>query len=366
MSDDNMRKVTPMSEQGNFSKGARFLVAAAALVIIIGGINQAQSALVSSLVAGFLAVIGMSPLKWLKRKNIPSAAAVLIVMAGMIAVLLLFGGLLGVSLGNFSASMPSYQQRIHEQTSGLQELLAKRGIAITDKEMLEYLNPAAVMKLFVGMLGGLGAALSNIVLILLTVMFILLEGSSFPVKLRVVLGNPRQRFPQFTKFADDLQRYIIVKTLLSLSAGVLIGIWLTALGVGSPVLWGFLAFMLLYIPHVGSIIAGIPAVSLTLVQFGPGRAALVAAGYVAVNFILGNVVEPKLMGRQFSLSTLVVFLSLIFWGNMLGLIGAVLCVPFTMTLKFLCENSERTKWIAVLLGPAAPVEVMEPCGEVSA
>jgi predicted PurR-regulated permease PerM len=113
--------------------------------------------------------------------------------------------------------------------------------------------------------------------------------------------------------------------------------------------------MLLYIPHVGSIIAGIPAVSLTLVQLGVGRAALVAAGYVAVNFILGNVVEPRLMGRTFKLSTLVVFLSLIFWGNMLGLIGAVLCIPFTMTLKFLCENNKSARWIAILIGPETPI-----------
>ncbi|OGS32603.1 MAG: hypothetical protein A2218_01820 [Elusimicrobia bacterium RIFOXYA2_FULL_53_38] len=345
-----------MAEQSNFQGGTRFLVIAAALVIIIGGINQAQSALASSLVAVFLAVLGTPSVLWLERKRISSVAAVLIVVAGIIAILLLSGGLVGISLNSFSASLPSYQERMREESLVLQAMLAKRGISVTDKVLLEYLNPASVMKLFVDMLGGLGSVLSNIVLILLTVMFILLEASSFPVKLCAVLGDPQQAFPQFTKFVNDIKRYIIVKTLLSLAAGILIGIWLTILGVGSPVLWGFLAFMLLYIPHVGSIIAGIPAVSLTLVQFGIGRAVLVAAGYVAVNFILGNVVEPKLMGRQFSLSTLVVFLSLIFWGNMLGLIGAVLCVPFTMTLKFICENNESTRWIAVLLGPAVPAE----------
>jgi predicted PurR-regulated permease PerM len=147
---------------------------------------------------------------------------------------------------------------------------------------------------------------------------------------------------------------MIVQTALNLTAGVLIGIWLAVIGVGSPVLWGFLAFMLLYIPHLGSIIAAIPAVSLTLVQFGLGRAALVGAGYVCIAFMLGNVVQPKLMGRTFNISALVVFLSLIFWGRMLGLIGAALCIPFTMTLKFVCENNESTRWIAVLIGPAVP------------
>ncbi len=354
-----------MAEQCNFPSGTRFLLIAAALVVIIWGLNQAQSALASSLVAVFLAVLGTPAVQWLERKRVPSVAAVLLVLAGIISVLLVAGGVVGSSLGGFSASLPSYQQRIQEQASALQALLANRGIQVTDKALLEYLNPAAAMKLAVDLLGGLGAALANIVLILLTVLFILLEASGFPSKLRAVLGDPRQIFPEFTGFVDDIQRYMVVTTGLNLAAGVLIGLWLTILGVDSPVLWGFLAFLLLYIPHVGSIIAAIPAVSLTLVQFGLGRAALAAGGYVAVEFILGNVVQPKLMGYKFRLSTLVVFLSLIFWGRMLGLIGAVLCVPFTMALKFACEHHECTRWIAVLLGPAIPAGRASPMHPVT-
>ncbi len=352
-----------MTEQNNCPSGTRLLVIAAALVVIIWGINQAQSALVSSLVAVFLAVLGTPLVQRLERKRFPSVAAVLIVLSGMLVILLAVGGLVGTSLSGFSDSLPSYQQRIQEQAAAMAAMLANKGLHVTDKVLLEYLNPAAVMKLFVGMLGGLGAVVSNIVLILLTVMFILLEASSFPIKLRAVLGDPRQRFPEFTKFADDLQRYMIVATCLNLTAGGLIGIWLAILGVGSPVLWGFLAFMLLYIPHVGSIIAAIPAVSLTLVQFGIGRAALVAAGYVAIAFTIGNVIQPKLMGRKLCLSTLVVFLSLIFWGRMLGLLGAALCIPFTLTLKFACESHKSTQWIAVLLGPEVPAENIPPASK---
>ena len=343
-----------MSEQSSFLNGTRYLVAAAALVVVIWGIHQAQSALASSIVAVFLAALGLPLVRWLERKRVPSVAAVLIVLAGIVSVFLFGIGLVGSSLSGFSDSLPSYQQRVQEQAAVLAALLAEKGLHVTDKVLLEYLNPAAVLKLFVGMLGGLGEVVSNIVLILLTVMFILLEASSFPVKLRAVLGEPRQVFPEFTKFADDLKRYVLVATALNLAAGSLIGIWLAILGVGSPVLWGFLAFMLLYIPHVGSILAAVPAVSLALVQFGPGRAALVLAGYVAIAFTIGNVIQPKLMGSKFSLSTLVVFLSLIFWGRMLGLLGAALCIPFTMTLKFICENHESTRWIAVLLGPEVP------------
>ena len=198
--------------------------------------------------------------------------------------------------------------------------------------------------------------LSNIVLILLTVTFILLEASSFPIKLRSVLGHPHQVFPQFTKFVDDIRRYMVMKTIISLIAGTTVGLWLHILGVDYPVLWGFLAFLLHYVPNLGQIMAAIPATLLALIQLGPGSAALAAAGYFVVGFTLGNVVEPRLMGRKLGLSTLVVFVSLLFWGSLLGPIGVILCVPFTMTLKFAFESSANTRWIAVLLGSEKPAD----------
>jgi predicted PurR-regulated permease PerM len=206
----------------------------------------------------------------------------------------------------------------------------------------------------------LGSVLSDLVLILLTVTFILLEVSSFPIKLRAVLGDPKQKFPQFTKFTNDMKRYMIIKTLISLATGILITFWLYILGVDYPILWGFLAFLLNYIPNIGSIVAAIPAVILAVIQLGFGNAVLVAAGYIVVNFVIGNIIEPRLMGRKLRLSTLVVFLSLIFWGGLLGLVGAILSIPLTMTLKFAFESNERTRWIAVLLGSEKFHEVSKP------
>jgi predicted PurR-regulated permease PerM len=206
----------------------------------------------------------------------------------------------------------------------------------------------------------MGSALSNILLILLTVTFILLEASSFPIKLRSVLGDPQRAFPQFTKFVNDIKRYMVIKTIISLIAGGIIGLWLFILGVDFPVLWGFLAFLLHFVPNLGLIMAAIPAVLLALIQLGLGPAALAAAGYLVVGFTLGNVVEPRLMGRKLGLSTLVVFLSLVFWGSLLGPIGMILCVPFTMTLKFAFESSKSTLWIAILLGSEKTTESIPP------
>src|SRR4030065_573358 len=144
--------------------------------------------------------------------------------------------------------------------------------------------------------------------------------------------------------------YVNPEAMMKLTAGILIALWMYILGVQFPILWGFLAFLLHYIPNIGSVIAAIPAALLALVQLGMGSALLVIAGNIPIGFIIGNVIEPRLMGRKFGLSTLVVFLSLIFWGSLLGFIGAILSIPLTMTLKFAFESNERTRWIAVLLG----------------
>jgi predicted PurR-regulated permease PerM len=349
-----------MTDQTTSHRGTRLLVIAAALAIIIYAINQAQSVVALFLFSVFLALIGTPPVLWLKRKHVPSFLAVMIVMAGMIAVLLIIGGVVGASLSAFSDALPFYQKRIQEQVLALKPLLASKHIIVTDKVLLEYLNPGPVMGLVVSLLAGMGLALSNVVLILLTVTFILLEASSFPIKLRAVLGNPHQAFPQFTRFVSDIERYMVIKTLISLTTGILIGIWLSILGVDFPILWGFLAFLLNYVPNVGSTVAAIPAVLLALIQFGMGTAVIAAAGYIAVNFILDDVIETRLMGQRLGLSTLVVFLSLIFWGSLLGPVGMVLCIPLTMALKFTCENNKGTQWIVVLLGSEKSTESIPP------
>ena len=344
-----------MTEKINSFHGTRFLVSAAAIVIIIYGINQAQSVVTLFLVSVFLTLIGTPPVLWLERKRVPTFAAVMIVMAGMIALLVIIGGVLGVSLSTISEALPVYQKRLHGQLLTLRSFLAGKGIVITEKALFEYLNPEAMMSLTAGFFTAMGLA-PNIMLILLTVTFILLEASSFPHKLRSMLGDPQRAFPQYTKFVNDIRRYMIIKTIMSLTGGGLVGLWLFILGVDYPILWGSLAFMLHYVPNLGIIMAAIPAVLLAFLQFGIGSAALVAGGYIVVGFTLGNVVEPRLMGRKLGLSTLVVFLSLIFWGSLLGPIGVILCIPLTMSLKFAFESSKDSLWLATLLGSEKSAE----------
>jgi len=206
---------------------------------------------------------------------------------------------------------------------------------------------------FVGvLLNQLVGILTNGVLIVLTVIFMLLEAAIIPDKLDAIFRKSEvsRKRKRIRYFISTVNRYMAIQTVISLATGVCVAIFLTIMGVDFPLLWGLLAFVFNYIPNIGSILAAVPAVLLTIIQFGLGRAVEVAIGYLVINMIIGNVISPRLMGRGLGLSTLVVFLSLIFWGWLLGPVGMLLSVPLTMTIKIGLERSENTRWAAILLG----------------
>jgi predicted PurR-regulated permease PerM len=199
-------------------------------------------------------------------------------------------------------------------------------------------------------LKGFGSFLANAFLVLLIVVFMLLEVSDIPDRVCTALGRPDVEFGWFGNFTANLRRYLAIKTWVSLATGICVGGWLWFLGVDFPFLWGLLAFLFNYVPNIGSIIAAVPAVLLTIIQLGWGNAFLVAILYVAVNIVFGTIVEPRFLGRGLGLSTLIVFLSLIFWGWVLGTIGLFLSVPLTMTAIIALKSKPETQWIAVVLG----------------
>ncbi len=192
--------------------------------------------------------------------------------------------------------------------------------------------------------------LTNTFLIILTVVFILLEASDFPGKLRQAFGDPTEHMTGFGQFTETVNRYLKIKTIFSALTGICVWAWLAVLGVDYPILWGCLAFLLNYVPNIGSIIAAVPAILLALVQLGFGSAVLVAAGYIVVNVVFGSILEPRFMGSGLGLSTLVVFLSLVFWGWVLGPVGMILSVPLTVIVKIALETGKDTRWLAVMLG----------------
>jgi predicted PurR-regulated permease PerM len=179
----------------------------------------------------------------------------------------------------------------------------------------------------------------------------LLEASSLPSKLRAALRAPEESLSHLRAVMQTINRYMALKASTSLLTGVLVWIWLRLLGVDFPAMWGTLAFLLNFVPTIGSFIAAIPAVLLALVQLDLQVALLTALGFLVINVTIGNLVEPRVMGRGLGLSTLVVFVSLVFWGYMLGSAGMFLSVPLTMALKIVLDANPQTRPIAILLGP---------------
>ena len=346
----------------NAGTTARSILVTAAIIVIIAGLKAAEPLVVPFLLAVFIATIAGTPVFWLERHAIPNGLAITIVVLGIVLALTGIGAVVAQSVNAFSAQLPVYQERLSELTNQTVAMLSPLGYEFSD-DILSYFDPATALQMVGNTLKGLGGVLSNSFLILLTVIFMLAEASSFPKKLSNILSNPKTDLPHFVRFAENVNRYMGIKTTVSVATGVIISLYLSFLGVDFPILWGLLAFLLNYVPTIGSIIAAIPAVLLAVIQLGPLPAVFTALGYVVVNLVMGNVVEPKFMGKGLGLSTLVVFLSLVFWGWMLGPVGMLLSVPLTMTAKIACEASPSTRWIAYLLGPAdslPPAEVSRP------
>jgi len=326
------------------------LLMLASFIIVVAGMKAASSILVPFFVAVFIAVICDPPLFWLQRKGVPKVLALVLILVAILFVGLLFGALIGPSLNHFLRSLPDYQERLTTHIATLIGWLREKGINIPKEEVLGTLHPGWVMSLAGNILSTLSSVLTDAFLILLTVVFILLEAADFPKKLQIVLKNPERSLSTIEKFSQSANRYLVIKTLISAAIGLVIWLWLLILGVDYPVLWGTLSFLLNYVPNIGSIIAALPVALLALVQLGVGSALLTVLGFVVVHLVVGNIIEPKLMGKGLSLSTLVVFLSLVFWGWILGPIGMILSVPMTSLVKIALESYEDTRGLAIMLG----------------
>lgn len=338
-----------MSSSPTFSSAARVLIVLAAFFIVAQGIQDAGSLLVQLLLAIYIAVICAAPLGWMVENKVPVAVAVLTLMASLILIGFCLVALLSGSIDQFSKDIPIYQNKLQAGTSTLVVWLQGFGLQVSSNDIGKVIDPGRTMSLVGTLLNGLGKVLTNTLVILLTVVFILFEATGFTHKLNVALGAGDTDY--LKRIADGIRSYMVIKTFTSLITGVLVGCLLWMLDVDYPMLWAVLAFLFNYIPNIGSIIAAVPAILLSSVQLGVQPAIFVALGYVCINMLVGNLLEPKMMGKGMGLSVLVVFVSLMFWGWLLGPVGVLLSVPLTMSLKIILENNSETQWIAIMLGP---------------
>ncbi|MDA7744183.1 AI-2E family transporter [Porticoccaceae bacterium] len=328
---------------------AKFLIVFAAFVIVVSGLKMASSLVVPFLLAVFIAMIVSPLLAWLKQRRVPGSVAILLIISLILAIGLVLAAVVGSSVDSFRQDIPVYSAKLSVISESIQQGLTQRGLVIDAEQWQNSFDPSAVMRWVGSTLASFGNVMTNSVLILITVIFILAENTSFGDKLRLARGDKSSQ-AWLAELSSSIHSYLAIKACISAVTGILIYIWLTVLGVDYAVLWGLIAFLLNFVPTVGSFIAAVPAVLLALVQLGVGSAGLTLLGFVVVNFLMGSAIEPRWMGKGLNLSPLVVFVSLVFWGWILGPVGMLLSIPLTIIVKIALAANKDTQWISVMLG----------------
>jgi Predicted permease len=329
------------------------LVNIAALIIIIAGVIYAKSIITPFLLALFISIICAQPVTWLEKKGIPRWVALIIVILGLIVLFSGFAYLIGGAVSSFSGNLSQYESTLTTISNSFIQFLNEQGLNVPPDQFSTLIQPAKILEYTASALNTVFNMMGTTFLIFLIILFILMEFGSFSVKARAIQIESDKSISYFSTILQNIRHYLGIKTLLCLSVGILIYFALLIIGVDYPLLWALIAGLMNYIPNIGSIIATIPTVLFALIQLGLGGAFWTLGSTMLIHNVLGNFIEPRIMGKGLGLSTLVVFLSLLFWGFTLGMVGMVLSAPFTMTIKIILEQKEKTRWLAILLGTPA-------------
>jgi predicted PurR-regulated permease PerM len=340
------------------SKLAGGLVATAAFIIVVAGMRDARELVVPLLMASFVAIVCLPGVTWLEKRRLPRGVAMTAVLFALVAGGGAIAAMAWRSLDRLAAQLPGYKARLKDDVLALKAMVEDTALPgwlrerINSEALVEAFDPSRAFDLVGTFAGQVGNVLTNGFLILLLVIFVLVESHDIRDRIGAGSDDPDASRARFDRALAEINRYMGLKTLSSLMTGAVIAGWLAILGVDFPLLWGSLAFLLNFVPSLGSILAAVPAVLLAFVQGGAAFMGWALLAYLVVNILVGNVLEPKIMGKGLGLSTLVVFLSLVFWGWVLGPMGMILSVPLTMTVKIGLESSSEGRTWASWLGPS--------------
>ena len=340
------RPETGLTNYVSPSKPVAVAIVVLAIVAVLFAMREAQTIVIPTLVAIFVAVVADSPVSWLQRKGLHRVIAIILVLISIVFTLMAFGVIAGSSLQDLSARAPAYQQSLRAWIDLQIGPNSGSSFPIDTSQIFGEISPDAAWDLATTLLNAVSAVFRRAFLIIFLVGFILFEIPNLGAKLEVVGSSSNT----WRSIAESMRRYLAIKSMTSLVTGLLVGIFLELLDIDFAIIWGLLAFLLNYIPNIGSLIASVPAILLALLQKGPAGAVFVAVGYLLINVTIGNLIEPRVMGRGLGLSTLVVFLSLVLWGWLLGPVGMLISVPLTATIKIALQEHPSTRAIAVMMG----------------
>lgn len=296
------------------------------------------------------------PLDFLKRFHLPGFVRIILVVGVVLLLIFILGKLVVLNVADFQARLPEYEEKFWDYANILlsrfdisREQANEAIQSFFSKIKQNQFSFGSLVKSFSG---SFFSFLGNLMWVLLFMAFILAERESFTRRLISQLG-PDDSGPileSIDKINRSVQHYLGLKTLISFLTGALVTIVLGVAGVDFALLWGVLTFVLNFIPTIGSIVAILPPITITLFQSGSiGKTLIITVLLMSIQFTVGNVLEPKMMGKGLNLSPLVVLFSLIFWGWLWGIPGMLLSVPLTAAIRIAMEQIDATKTVAVLI-----------------
>jgi AI-2 transport protein TqsA len=328
------------------------LLVSASLVIIVFGMRAAAEVLVPIAFAAFLTTLLAPVVRSLRRVHVPVVVGIPITVLSCVAVLSLFLTVVGQSINALIVSAPKYQERFLALSHGLVAMLRHHGIEMSQQRLLSSIGSERAFALLAQALSQLASLLSHLLLVLLLVLFLLVDTIDLPARLSNALGKTSMDVARLERIAAEVKQYLVLKTYLCLLTGLAVWIVLAFTGVDFAPLWALLSVLLGYVPNIGPFIATAPPVLLALLQVGPGRMVIVLTLLSSLHMVIGNVIEPHVLGRRLGLSAFTVFAALVIWGWIWGPAGMLLSVPLMVVIKILLENSPRYRYWAQLLEPA--------------
>lgn len=331
-------------------KNSIIFINLASFVIIVTGLYFAKDIVIPFLLALFLAILISPIITYMQKLKIPRIISLIVVLLCFFGLFFIIGNVVAKSMANFLTNLPDLQYKFMSFYSDLVLKFSFISDHINFNESIfSYLNPNNIFLATSGALKWSSTLISKTFMVILLFVFMIIETNIFRQKVIYFSNLNSQNKIIVERFISDLKRYLAIKTISSLVTGILVWILLIFLNVPYAPIWGMVAFLLNYIPTIGSIIAAIPAILVALLLNGYICAFWVTLFYLIINISIGNFIEPKFLGDKLGLSTLVVILSLIFWGFVLGIGGMFLAVPLTMSVKIAMDSNPKTKFMSVLL-----------------
>ncbi|WP_458396301.1 AI-2E family transporter [Campylobacter sp.] len=325
------------------------LVAIASFIIIIGGLSLASSIVVPFLLAVFISIIVYPVLELMSKVHINRFFAFIILIGICGSGLWILGNVIATALLGFSADLPIYKAKIDIFIDNLVIYIKDNSNIDISNNILSFINIDKLITTTSNLIVQTGSIVTQSFLVFLLLAFILFEVQIFKDKVAYfALKNPLASDIAST-FISNLKRYLAIKTISSIATGVIVWVFLILFDVPYAPLWAILAFILNYIPTIGSIIAAIPAILVSLAVNDLSSTLWLTLIYLVLNIAIGNFIEPKFLGKELGISTLVVILSLLFWGFVFGIGGMFLAVPLTMSIKIALDANPKTKSISILL-----------------